>query len=212
MTLKIISDLNDSMISADTFNLSFVHWFIAFQDVHWHLICCPVHVVSIYGHSLQWPSFDTQAEDGASLYLNRTNRNCKSVSTSAHTEFLLWNPASWSLNSMPTSFLCSEGLEPGSWKHKTKKEICKLCCNPWFCLFLIHVYVFLYIHHLGYFFWFDLLQETYHSFRLVRTWKFYSLKKQCVRASVSGCRCLAFGLPSLLGSRTHSRSVPCQKR
>lgn len=142
------------MISTDTFYLSLVHWFIAFQDVY--LICCPVHVMSkwIYGHLLQWPSFDIQAEDGASLYLNRTNTfKCKSVNTQTHTEFLLWNPSLWSLNSMPTSFLCSEGLEPGSWEHKTKKVICKLCCTPWFCLFLIHVYVFLYTLHLGFLVW-----------------------------------------------------------
>lgn len=103
-------------------------------------------------HLLQWPSFDTQAKDGASLYLNRTNRlNCIYVNTQTHTEFLLWNPTSGSLNSMSTNSICSEGLEPGSWKQKANKVICKLCCNPWFCLFLIHVYVFLYIFHLVFF-------------------------------------------------------------
>ena len=35
---------------------------------------CGVNMAKlIYGHLLQWPPFDTQAEDGASLYLNRTN-------------------------------------------------------------------------------------------------------------------------------------------
>lgn len=76
----------------------------------------------------------------------------------------------------------------------------------------LFLYQFVYFcRYFTHFFLFGLLQRLYRNFKLKRTHRLSSFKQQCVRANVSGCRCLDFALLSLSGSRTHSKSVPCQK-